>query len=101
MSVALHEAWCVPSPATLFRNDDLTRARRRVAAALRDLSTDGEDADLRRVELVVLRSAIRGTAGDRTGSDADARWADDEARRLGSEELRGEALMQLAFNADV
>jgi class 3 adenylate cyclase/tetratricopeptide (TPR) repeat protein len=85
----------------LFRNDDLVRARRRVAAALRDLPADGVDAATRRVELTVLRSAIRGSAGDRRGSDADARWADEEARRLGSDELRGEALMQLAFNADV
>ena len=51
-------------------------------------------------ELIVLRAAIRGAAGDRRGSDADARWAEDEARRLGNDELRGEALMQLAFNAD-
>ncbi len=84
-----------------FRNDDLSRARRRVAAALRHLPGDSDDSVRLRVELIVLRSAIRGAAGDRAGSDADADWAAGEAGRLGDDELRGEALMQLAFNADV
>ena len=66
-----------------FRSDDLHRARRRVAAALRDLPADTVDAARLHAELIVLRAAIRATAGDRRGSDADARWAEDEARRLG------------------
>jgi class 3 adenylate cyclase/tetratricopeptide (TPR) repeat protein len=84
-----------------FRNDDLAGARRRVAAGLRHLPADSADAAALRAQLIVLRSAIRGAADDRRGSDADARWAEDEARRLGDDELRGEAMMQLAFNADV
>jgi class 3 adenylate cyclase/tetratricopeptide (TPR) repeat protein len=84
-----------------FRDDDLTRARRRVAAGLRHLPADDADAARLRAGLIGLRSAIRGAAGDRPRSDADARWVEAEARRLGSDELRGEALMQLAFNADL
>ena len=38
-----------------FRNDDLHRARRRVAAALRHLPADSVDADRLRAELIVLR----------------------------------------------
>jgi class 3 adenylate cyclase/tetratricopeptide (TPR) repeat protein len=84
-----------------FRSDDLTRARRRVSAALRHLPTDAVEVARLRAGLIALRSAIRGAAGDRDRSDADARWVDAEARRLDSDELRGEALMQLAFNADL
>jgi len=83
-----------------FRKDDLALARRRVAAALTHLSPDVPDRDALRAELIVLRSAIRGQAGDRRGSDEDARWVEGEARRTGHDRLLGEALMQLTLNAD-
>jgi tetratricopeptide (TPR) repeat protein len=84
-----------------FRNDELALARRRVAAGLRHLPAAHADAAELRAGLIALRSAIRGAADDRAGSDSDARWVDAEAQRLGSDDLRGEALMQLAFNADL
>jgi hypothetical protein len=85
-----------------FRRDDIVRARRRVAAALRHLLRDGADRDVLRAELIVLRAAIGGQVGDLRRSDEDARWveAEAEARRLGHDRLLGEALMQLALNAD-
>jgi class 3 adenylate cyclase/tetratricopeptide (TPR) repeat protein len=83
-----------------LRRDDIPRARRRVAAALRQPSPAGADRDVLRAELIVLRAGIRGQLGDLRRSDEDARWVEAEARRLGHERLLGEALMQQAMNAD-
>jgi len=86
-----------------FRNDRITLAKRRVTVALNEL--DGRPADQEvlatRIELTLLRAAIRDFEGDRAGSDADARWAEAESIRAQRPELRGGAVLQLALNADL
>ena len=85
-----------------FRNDRITLAKRRVTVALNEL--EGHPADMQvlatRIELTLLRSAIRDFEDDRSGSDQDARWAEAESTRAQRDDLRGEALLQLALNAD-
>ena len=85
-----------------FRQDRITLAKRRLTVGLQGL--DGHPADeaamATRVELVLLRAAIRDLQGDRAGSDEDARWAEAESEKLRRTDLRGEAVMQLALNAD-
>jgi tetratricopeptide (TPR) repeat protein len=85
-----------------FRDDRSSLAKRRVTTTLRELDGQGPGrrATVARVELMLLRSAIREGEGDLSGSDDDARWAATEARRLRRADLRGEAVMQLALNAD-
>jgi tetratricopeptide (TPR) repeat protein len=85
-----------------FRTDRTSLAKRRVTTALRELDADGDRrrGAVTRVELMLLRSAIREGDGDLPGSDHDARWAAAEARRLRRTDLRGEAMMELALNAD-
>ena len=80
-----------------LHQDATARASRQVAALLRDAATDSEQE----AELLVLRSALRGLAGRRAASDADARAAGRTARRVGRRDLVAEASMQLALNADL
>jgi class 3 adenylate cyclase/tetratricopeptide (TPR) repeat protein len=86
-----------------FRSDRTSLAKRRVTTALRALDADGPGrrGAVTRVELTLLRSAIRESEGDLSRSDRDARWADTEARRMRRTDLRGQAVMQLALNADM
>ncbi len=85
-----------------FRRDQISLAKRRLTIAFQGLDGRPTDREARttRAELVVLRAAIRDVQGDRAGSDDDARWAEAEAQKLRRPDLRGEAVMQLALNAD-
>lgn len=78
-----------------FRQDQLDRARRQVAAALSRTVDPGN-----RAELLVLRSAIRADVGDRKRSDDDARTAIELATQSGRSDAHAAAAMQLALNAD-
>ena len=95
-AIRVRQAWLA------FRHDRITLAKRRITLGLQGLDARPSDEVARttRVELILVRCAIRDLEGDRDRSDTDARWAEAEAAKLRRSDLRGEAILQLALNAD-
>jgi len=85
-----------------FRSDRLPLAKRRVTMALREAAAVRSEADsaAAHTELLILRAAMCNVEGDLAGSNRDARRAERDGAAIGRAELRAEALLQLALNAD-
>ena len=86
-----------------FRSDHLPLAKRRVTLAFKEADSIPGVLGSAAVhtELLLLRAAVRSMEGDLAGSNDDALRAESDAAVIGRADLRAEALLQLALNADL